>query len=571
MVKIAVVILVIPLISCSLLWSQSTDLVLGLEPDVVYHSGQVVTVNENDDIVQAIAIKDGRIVGLGSDDRVLGLAGPKTLRVNLEGKTVLPGFYDSHVHLRTGQGPGVQDWTRVRTREGLLDALREHASHLGEDEWVRGVLRNEDWPEDKLPNRWDIDQMVPRHPVVLTRGAHMMVVNSMGLAKAEITKFTTEPRGGTIVRDEKGELTGWLKESPAWRLVWRVAPRPVPDQDTIRMNMRHQLEDLLKVGITSLNVAGVRPAQLSTVQEIYEAWGETLPRITLQVRLSPGYDQNDTLEEGVERSIQELRGLAIRTGFGNDRLKLGAIKMSIDGGFSGEAFWSSQPYPNRPDFTGLVRIPGEAFYPVAKEAHDRGWQLGIHAIGDAAVMMVVDVLERILEESPRENHRHYLHHVSVLPPGETLEKMARLNIGVSSQPNFINSLGPFAVNSLRDERLARNNPQSSLARYGIGLFYGSDAMPYDPLFGIWTAVTRTGHDGKIYGADEGVSVKDAIKSYTFGTAYWNFDDKQRGSLEFGKVADMVILSEDILTIDPDRIREIQVEKTIVGGTVLYSR
>ena len=135
MVKIAVAILVMPLIACSLLWGQSTD--LGLEPDVVYHNAQVVTVNENDDIVQAIAIKDGRIVGLGSDDRVLGLAGPKTLRVNLEGKTVLPGFYDSHVHLRTGQGPGVQDWTRVRTREGLLDALREHASHLEEDEWVR--------------------------------------------------------------------------------------------------------------------------------------------------------------------------------------------------------------------------------------------------------------------------------------------------------------------------------------------------------------------------------------------------------------------------------------------------
>ena len=215
MYKNAFVIFVLPLLSCSHLWSQSPDLAAGLEPDVVYHSGQVVTVNENDDIVSAIAIKNGRIADLGSDDSVLKLAGPRTLRVNLEGKTVLPGFYDSHVHLRSGQGPGVQDWTGVRTREGLLDALREHASHLEEGEWVHGVLRNEDWPEDKLPNRWDIDEMVPRHPVVLTRGAHMMVVNSMGLAKAEITRSTAEPRGGTIVRDEKGELTGWLKESPA--------------------------------------------------------------------------------------------------------------------------------------------------------------------------------------------------------------------------------------------------------------------------------------------------------------------------------------------------------------------
>ena len=559
----------------------STALILGLssvvlsapalEPDVIYHNGKIITVNEDFDIVGAVAVAAGRVVFLGSAEDAKALAGPQTRLVDLTGKTVLPGFYDAHVHIRMGRGPDIQDWTHINTRDGLLEAIRRRAAQLTENEWVRAVLKNEDWPQHKLPTLWDIDQVVRDQPVVLTRGAHVMVVNSLGLEKAGITRATPDPPSGTIVRDERGELTGWLREGAAWRLVWRVVPESLPDDETARTSIRGQLESLLPVGITSLNVAGIRPRQLHWIQEVYDAWGETLPRITVQVRLSPGYDQNDSLEEGVERSIEELESLGFHTGFGSSRLKLGAVKMSIDGGLSGEAFWSSIPYPGRPDFSGLIRIPQEAFYQVARRAHDLGWQLGIHAIGDAAVVMVVDSLEQILEESPREDHRHYLHHVSVLPPERTLQKMSRLDLAVSSQPNFIHSLGAFAANSLRDERLARNNPQRSLTRHGIRLGYGSDGMPYDPIFGIWTAVTRTGHDGKIYAADERVPLRDAIRYYTLGTAYLNFDEKERGSLEVGKVADMVVLGEDILSVDPNQIRDIKIEKTIVGGEVLYAK
>ena len=542
-----------------------------LEPDIIYHNGKIITGNDDFDIVEALAVADGKIVALGSAENVKDLAGPHTQLVDLAGKTVLPGFYDSHVHIRMGRGPDIQDWTHINTREGLFEAIRARADQLKENEWIRAVLKNEDWPQHKLPTRWDIDQVIRDQPVVLTRGAHVMVVNSLGLEKAGITRATPDPPSGTIVRDERGLLTGWLREGAAWRLVWKVVPESLPDDETTRSSIRSQLESLLSVGITSLNVAGIRPRQLHWIQEVYDAWGERLPRMTVQVRLSPGYDQNDSLEEGVERAIEELEGLGFHTGFGSSRLKLGAVKMSIDGGLSGEAFWSSKPYPGRPDFSGLIRIPQKAFYEVARRAHDLGWQLGIHAIGDAAVVMVVDSLEKILEENPRENHRHYLHHVSVLPPEETLQKMGRLDLAVSSQPNFIHSLGAFAANSLRDDQLARNNPQRSLTRHGIRLGYGSDGMPYDPLFGIWTAVTRTGHDGKIYGADERVPLKDAIRYYTLGTAYLNFDDQQRGSLEVGKVADMVVLSEDILSVEPNRIRDIEIVKTIIGGEVLYPK
>ncbi len=544
-----------------------------LTADLVYYNGKIVTANANFEIVQAVAVKDGRIISVGTNESVKELAGTNTQLVDLKGKTVLPGFYNSHVHLGAGNGPNVQDWTNLSTREAFYDALRERAAELKDGEWVHGVLSNEHWPPDKLPNRWDIDQVVPDVPVVVTRGPHVMVVNSLGLKKAGITRATPQPGGGKIEKNENGEPTGWLREGGAWRLVWKVVPESPPEDETARTRIRNRLKEWLSVGITSVNVAGVSWDSLRWFQQVCEAWGDELPRLTVQIRVSPGYDRNDNLQEGIDRSIKELENLGFYTGFGNECLQLGAVKMSIDGGLSGEAFWSLQPYPNRPDYTGLVRIPEEAFYAVAKRAHDLGWQLGIHTIGDAAVVMVVDQIEKILKESPREDHRHYLHHVSVLPPQETLKKMARLGIAVSSQPNFIHSLGAFAANSLRDDRLARNNPQRSLAEHEIHLAYGSDHPPTQspPLFGIWTAVTRTGFDGKIYGADEGVSVEEAIKSYTLGTSYLTFDEDERGSLEVGKVADMVVLSEDILSVDPNRIKDIQIEKTIVGGKLLYSQ
>ena len=206
-----------------------------------------------------------------------------------------------------------------------------------------------------------------------------------------------------IDRDAEGELTGKLREAPARKLITRaMPPTPRRDPETAKAGLRRFLEGLLALGITSVNAAGVQlssPDQWRLIQETYTLWGEKLPRLTVQARLSPGYDRFDDLKTSVETTIRNLEATPFRTGFGNDRLKVGAIKMSIDGAYSGPTSWLLPPYP-RPDYEAGIRIPEEAFYPVAKRGHELGWQLGIHCIGDAAIQMCVNVMERILQETP---------------------------------------------------------------------------------------------------------------------------------------------------------------------------
>jgi predicted amidohydrolase YtcJ len=284
----------------------------------------------------------------------------------------------------------------------------------------------------------------------------------------------------------------------------------------------------------------------------------------------PGFDAYDDLELSVKDAIAEIEGLGIVTGFGDDRLKIGAIKMSIDGGLSAPAYWSTEGYEDRPDYTGAIRIPAEAFYPVARRAHELGWQLGIHTMGDAAVVMVVDEMEKILHEMPRDDHRHYLHHVAVKPPRETIDKMSRLHIGVASQPAFTVGLGAFAVESLAGEREATMNPTKSLLDAGVWMSWGSDGAPYGPSVTLWSGITRKGWDEQVYGPQEAVSREEAIRLHTLAPAFQTFSEGEVGTIEVGKLADFTVVGEDLLTMDADRIRYLPIVHTVVGGNIIWS-
>jgi predicted amidohydrolase YtcJ len=543
----------------------------GAPIDSIYYNGKVATVDDQFTIAEAVAVRDGRIVAVGSNRNVRHLATRGTKQLDLGGRTVLPGFYDSHVHLNIGDPPEVHDWTNLQTFADLAAALREQARTLPKGTWIQGRLKNESFPEQRLPHRRDLDSLTPDHPVVLTRGAHVMILNSLGIRRAGITRASRPAPGGSIDLDANGEPTGILREGAAWRLVWPHVPQSPVDPASARVALRHTLDQLPALGVTSISVPGMRPKELRFIQDLYAHEGDSLVRATVQLRLWPGYDEYDDLGVAVRESIREMEGLSFHSGFGNERLKLGAIKLSIDGGLTGQGFWSTQPYPGRPNFRGTIRIPESALYPVVKRGHELGWQFGIHAIGDAAVDMTVRVLERVYEETGRGEQRDYLHHVSVRPSDATLDKMAELGIAVSSQPNFSYALSPYAVSALTGERLQTNNPQQSLLRHGIRVGYGSDNMPLGPLVGIYAAVTRKGVDGKVYGPDERVTVEEAIRAYTMGTAYLTNDENNRGSLEPGKLADMVVLDQDILAASPDQIKDIPVYMTVVGDKVLYRR
>nr|NIP57835.1 amidohydrolase [Gemmatimonadota bacterium]NIR80983.1 amidohydrolase [Gemmatimonadota bacterium]NIT89809.1 amidohydrolase [Gemmatimonadota bacterium]NIU33595.1 amidohydrolase [Gemmatimonadota bacterium]NIU37852.1 amidohydrolase family protein [Gemmatimonadota bacterium] len=507
-------------------------------------------------------------------------------RVDLEGKTMVPGFNDNHVHVRSSSDDPLQewkggligqveDWIRgVTTIAELQEALREQAERTPEGAWITGSLSREIWPNRGLPTRYDLDEATTRHPILLDRGPHTIILNSTALEMAGIDRGTRSPEGGEVKKFEDGEPNGVLYDA-AHRLVEDVAPdrrRTDLDPEQELRNIYAFMMEMASQGVTSMNIAGIRPGEgVRQMQKFYEEYGARVPRATMQVRLSPGYDTYDDLKRGVRESIEEMEALGYVTGLGNDRLKVGAIKMSIDGGLSAPVFWSTEEYENRPGFTGVIRIPKEAFYPVARRAHELGWQLGIHTMGDAAVVMVVDQMERILEEMPREDHRHYLHHVAVKPPRETIEKMARLGIGVASQPSFTVGLGSYAQEALSERREATQNPTGSVLDAGVWVSWGSDGAPYGPSVTLWTGITRKGWDGRVYGAqEEAVSRETALRLHTYWPAYQTFDENVKGTIEVGKLADFAVLGADYMTVDDDDIRYLPVERTIVGGEMIWS-
>jgi predicted amidohydrolase YtcJ len=556
-------------------------------PDLVYTNAKVVTVDPGNRIFEAVAIKGDRILAVGSAADIGKLVAGSTRVIDLGGKTVVPGFYDNHAHLSEPLQPWrygsmivrVPEWlVGVETLAQLEAAIRKQAAVIPKGGWIVGRLPREDWPNSGLPTRAMLDAAAPDHKVVLGRGSHTMMVNSRTLEAAAITR-DTKPKGGEIVRDAAGEPTGKILEA-AKRLVLDVMPAE-PMENLVRgvkppaekmADWVTQMRQYVSLGITSGNVAGLRPDEFPMLETIYKQYGDELPRWTTQFRVWPGYDKFDDPEEAVRVTIAEIEAVDPKAVYTHPKLKMGAIKMSIDGGMSAPIFWSTRGYENRPDFKGEQRIPDTNLYRTAKRAVELGWQLGIHTMGDGAVVMTVNELQRILDELPKSDHRHYLHHVAVKPPEATLDKMVKYGIGVASQPGFLLSLGSYADEALEPEREETQNPAGSLAKRGLRVSFGSDEGPYGPLASIYAAVTRKSWNGSVKGlAEEGVSVADALRMHTLEGAYLTFDDKTHGSIEPGKFADLVVLSDDLMTVEPERIQDIRVVRTVIGGREVYNR
>ncbi len=532
---------------------------VGLPADTILVDGKIAILDEAFTIVEALAIRDGKVAAIGTSKEIGQLRGGGTRVIDLDGKTVLPGFYDSHLHVRADP-PRSVNLGGARSVEEIQERVRKKAVELGPGEWVTGW----DWAEDDLqekrrPTRADLDAAAPENPVTLTRaGSHSSVANSLALSLAGISRDTPDPPHGIIDKDASGEPTGWIRER-AQILLRDLVPEATDAE--LRESLLKSLRELLKLGITSFNDAGVVVESIGRFQDVYAEHGSTLPRATLQVRLPR--------DKPVEEMIAVLKGIPFHTGLGGDRIKIGAIKLSVDGGYTGSAAYTLLPYKGQPDFYGSLFLREDELTRLVREAHNRGWQLGLHTIGDGAIEIAVNAFARVLEESPRPNHRHYLNHMTVKPSEATLARIRELGLVVAQQPSFTYTLeGPYNEN-LEGERLETVNPLASLHELGIPVGLGNDNLPIGPLYSLYAAVTRKGKSGRVYGADESVSIEDAIRGYTRGAAYVTFDEKVKGSLEPGMLADLVVLSEDILTIDPDRILEVEIETTMVGGEILW--
>jgi predicted amidohydrolase YtcJ len=519
--------------------------------DLLLYNGKVVTVDAAFSIHEAVAVRGGRIVEVGSNELVSRYDAART--IDLEGKTVLPGFIDSHIHI-SGSPRREIDLRETRSISQLQEQVRAKVAELGEGEWITGYGWAEDqFAEQRLPTRQDLDRAAPRNPVTLTRaGGHSAVINSLAFELAGITRDSRNPDRGIIERDARGELNGIIRERQD--TVGRLVPPATPEET--RPSFVQNLRNLLEFGITSIVQAGTSPRGYEEWQTVYAMHGETLPRASVQIRWA-GRDR--------------MEAFGRRTGDGDERLRVGAVKVFVDGGFTGPSAYTIDEYRSEPGFRGSLDIdPGE-LRQIVHDAHALGWQMGFHAIGDAAIQLIVGYFAEELDANPRDDHRHYLNHFTVRPPPEVMVLMAKHGIMITQQPNFTYTLEARYVEYLNEEHAAHNNPLRSPMDHGVFVALSSDILPIGPMVGLYASVTRKGQSGAVYGPDEAISIEEAIIGYTRNGAHITFEEDIKGSIEPGKLADMVVLSDDLLTIDPERILDVKVEQTILGGRVVFER
>ncbi len=529
---------------------------------LVLVNGKIWTVNEQQPRAEAVACIGSRIVAVGSNSDIRKWIGPGTQVIDLTGKLVVPGFNDAHVHFFNGG----EDLAKVQLRNTKSEAeFRERIAAFAAKQpagrWITGgEWDHENWTPARLPTRQLIDEASAGHPVFISRlDGHMALANTQVLKLAGITRETPDPPGGTIVRDASGEPTGVLKDAAMGR-VERVMPEPSDDQiaDAVRAAMRYAAEH----GVTSVQ-------DMSAAPEIFRVYQELLARGELTVRIS-GHQPL--------ASWERLAAVGVRAAFGGEKLHIGGLKGFADGSLGSTTALFFEPYLDAPNTSGLANdgmIPESKMRDRVLAADRAGLQVAIHAIGDKANHIVLGFYEEAERQNGARDRRFRIEHAQHLRQ-EDIPRFGQLHVIASMQPYHCIDDGRWAEKRIGPERAKGTYAFRSLLDSGAVLAFGSDwdVAPMVPLLGIYAAATRRTLDGKHpdgWVPEQKISVAEAIRAYTMGSAYASFDEKIKGSIEPGKLADMVVVSEDILSVPAVEIEKAQVEKTIFDGKVIYER
>jgi len=538
--------------------------------DLLLTGGEVLTVDKDFSIRSAVAVKDGKIVAVGGEEIARRYRAPTT--IDLKGRVLMPGFMDTHVHM-IGSARRDIDLKTATSITQIQQLVRDKARELGPGEWITGYGWDEArFAEQRNLLRADLDAAAPDNPVALTRaGGHSSVGNTQALKIAGITRATPDPESGLIERDAKGEPNGIIRE----RSDLYAKHFPPVAWEGMRDSYIAALRSLLPLGITSLMEASGAIDEAATgegsvfggkagltynrLREIYDQQGDSLPRIALYISY-PG--------------AEKLKAYPHRTGYGDERVRIGPIgESAVDGGFTGPTAWTLQDYKGLPGFRGKGRYSDEQLQELVETSGKLGWQLGLHAIGDAAIVQTVNAYSKALRANGKagQDHRWFLDHFTMLPPEETLQVMATDRILIAQQPNFTYTLEGRYLQTLDDARAEHINSVATPVKRGLFVAFGSDNLPIGPMTGLYTAVTRKGMSGAVLGAGEAVTIQDAIRMYTANGPYLTFEEKLKGTLEAGKLADMIVLDADPLSIEPAALLKVQVDLTIIGGKVVYDR
>jgi predicted amidohydrolase YtcJ len=525
------------------------------KPDLILHNGNIHTVSAREPRAQAIAISRGRIAGIGSNTDVLNLASPGSKKIDLGMKTVLPGFIDAHSHPAMA---GVMHLRMVdcdlRTISAIQAGLRERAAKTPAGEWVLGFKYDDTKTADGRPLAiGDLDAAVPAHPVQIEhRGGHTIYCNSLAFERAGITDKTPDPPGGKIDRDPAtGKLSGRAAES-ARALFDKVIPNTLT-RDDHREGVKLISRMLAKTGITSAHEAQGTPIDLLAYQDARAA-GELLYRAYCFINY---------------RSIDSMIGAGVRTGLGDEWVRVGAMKLVCDGSISERTARLSQPYEGKPNDYGILVMTEEELYDYAKKAHLAGWQIGTHANGDVGIDTTLRVYERLQKETPRHDPRFRLEHCTVI--NDNL--VARIK-ALGAIPTPFSTYVYYHGEKMRyygQDRLNRMFALRSFLDAGIRATQASDYPPgeFIPMMALQSEVTRTDTQGNVWGAGQKITVKEAIRVGTIHGAYASYEENLKGSLEAGKVADLVVLGRDPMKEDPSMLVTIPVERTMAGGRWTY--
>ncbi|MCI0339447.1 MAG: amidohydrolase [Acidobacteria bacterium] len=528
--------------------------------DLVLLNGKIWTVNEKQPEAEAVACAGNRIIAAGSSQEIRKWIGPHTRVIDLQGNRVVPGFNDAHVHFFAG-GAGLSSvqLRDARTPEEFRDRIRDYAAKLPRGRWIlNGNWDHENWSPARLPTRQLIDDVTPNNPVFINRlDGHMALANSLALKLAGVTRETTDPPGGAIVRDAKGEPAGVLKDA-AMNFVSKVIPNPGHDEiaEAIRAAMRYAAEN----GVTSVQDMSASPDVFAVYQKLF-ASGELTVRIY-------GYQPLSDWER--------LSRVGVRAGFGNDRLKIGALKGFADGSLGSTTALFFEPYLDEPKTSGL---PSDEMIPEGKmlknilNADRAGLQIAAHAIGDKANKAILDMFAEVEKQNGQRDRRFRIEHAQHLRP-EEIKRYGSQRVIASMQPYHAIDDGRWAENRIGPVRARGTYAFRSLLDAGAILAFGSDwfVAPMEPLMGIYAAVTRRTLDGKRpqgWVPEQMITVAEAVRAYTLGSAYAGFDEKIKGSIEVGKLADLAVLSDDIFKINPVEIEKVRVVLTIFDGRVVH--
>jgi predicted amidohydrolase YtcJ len=532
--------------------------------DIILLNGKIVTVDEKESVVEALAVKFGKIVAVGSNEETKKSIGDGTEVIDLKGRTVIPGLIDSHCHMvSTGieMMMGSIDLSEEAGIKSVVDIkarIADKAKETPKSEWIIGVKYDDSkLVEKRHPTRWELDEAAPDNPVIIsTVGGHFSVANTRAFEKANVTKDTPDPVGGMFERDsQSGELTGGVHEK-AREII-------IPDIFYCKDLSRELAANAAKQMLLENAASGLTC--------IYDVVGQPEIRAILDLK------NRDELLIRVRMDIfidlfPQLNKLGINRGFGGEWLKICGLKFFFDGAISARTAAVSEPYLHRPDFYGVMSTTEKIAQKSISEAYKAGYRISAHANGDRAISMYLDIMEKTQKEFPRCDSRNRIIHCTVVNPKlvARIKKLDFLPTIFGAYPYYH---GDKLIPAFGEKRLEWMFAARSFLKAGVKVAAHSDhsASPFPPLMGIHSLVNRMTKSGKTIGQSQKISVMDAIKLYTINAAYHSFDEDILGSLEVGKCADMVVLGKDLLTVPPETIIDIPIDMTIVGGKIVYER